>query len=131
MKGFIPYQYNDGQPDPWEYLPVTGSAAIEVGDAMVVTSGKLALATGTTKPAYICMCDRAATVADEMIPVIRVNDDTVYETELGVAINALAVGAKYTLNTTSDGITATTENGVAEVVGFEGTAIGSKVRVRF
>jgi hypothetical protein len=41
------------------------------------------------------------------------------------------VGTKYTIAADGEMITATTESGVAEVMSYDGTAMGSKVRVRF
>ena len=127
----LPYSYDKAKPDHFEYKPVTGSLSIKVGTALAFSGGKLAIATGTTKPEYISMTEIASTTDGEDISVIRVSDDTVYETELAVASSAIALGAKYTLDTNGEKITATTNNGVAEVVAFEGKAAGDKVRVRF
>lgn len=127
----LPYSYDKAKPDHFEYKPVTGSLSIKVGTALAFSGGKLAIATGTTKPEYISMTEIASTTDGEDIAVIRVSDDTVYETELAVASSAIALGAKYTLDTNGEKITATTTNGVAEVVAFEGKAAGDKVRVRF
>lgn len=127
----LPYSYDKAKPDHFEYKPVTGSLSIKVGTALAFSGGKLAIATGTTKPEYISMTEIASTTDGEDIAVIRVSDDTVYETELSVASSAIALGAKYTLDTNGEKITATTTNGVAEVVAFEGKAAGDKVRVRF
>lgn len=127
----LPYSYDKAKPDHFEYKPVTGSLSIKVGTALAFSGGKLAIAAGTTKPEYISMTEIASTTDGEDIAVIRVSDDTVYETELAVASSAIALGAKYTLDTNGEKITATTTNGVAEVVAFEGKAAGDKVRVRF
>lgn len=127
----LPYSYDKAKPDHFEYKPITGSLSIKVGTALAFSGGKLAIATGTTKPEYISMTEIASTTDGEDIAVIRVSDDTVYETELAVASSAIALGAKYTLDTNGEKITATTTNGVAEVVAFEGKAAGDKVRVRF
>ncbi len=127
----LPYSYDKAKPDHFEYKPVTGSLSIKVGTALAFSGGKLAIATGTTKPEYISMTEIASTTDGGDIAVIRVSDDTVYETELAVASSAIALGTKYTLDTNGEKITATTTNGVAEVVAFEGKAAGDKVRVRF
>lgn len=128
---FLPYSYDKAKPDHFEYKPVTGSLSIKVGTALAFSSGKLAIASGTTKPEYISMTEIPATTAGEDIAVIRVGDDTVYETELSAASTGIALGAKYTLDASGEKITATTAGGVAEVVSYDGTAAGSKVRVRF
>lgn len=128
---FLPYSYDKAKPDHFEYKPVAGSLSIKVGTALAFSSGKLTIASGTTKPEYISMTEIASTVAGEDIAVIRVGDDTVYETELSVASSGIALGAKYTIDANGEKITATTTSGVAEVVSYDGTATGSKVRVRF
>lgn len=126
---FLPYAYDHTKPDAFEYLPAA-EGSYEVGMALAFSGGKLAKATGTTKPEYICMSD--VTAADgEALPVIRVSDDVLYETELSTASASIAPGAKYTIDATGGMITATTASGVAEVITFDGKAAGDKVRVRF
>lgn len=127
---FIPHIWHKGA-EPWELKPAAAGLTLHAGTALVLTGGKLAKATGATKPLFICMQDCAATVADQLIHVERVRPETVYETELSAASTSIAAGNKYTIDTTGEMITATTTDGVAEVVNFDGTAIGSKVRVRF
>lgn len=131
MKGFISHSVDDGQAMPFETLPATAGLAVNVGTALTVTAGKLALAAGTTKPSYICMTARAATTDGERLPVQRVADKVIYQTELSEAAAGLAMGGKHTIAADGGGITATTASGVAEVVSFEGTAAGDTVRVRF
>lgn len=53
-----------------------------------------------------------------------------FETALSVAATGIKVGGKHTIDTTGSLITATTTDGVAEVVTFDGTAAGSRVVVR-
>ncbi len=131
MKGFIPQSYDNGNPKPFEYLPATSGIAVSSGTALTVTAGKLALATGTTAPSYISMAEVDATTDGQIIPVIRVAKDVIFETSLSVEIATIARGAKYTISADGNQITATTASGVAEVVSFDGTAAGSKARVRF
>ncbi len=129
---FIPVKNDTGAPTPWEYLPC-GAITPKLGMALVQSSGNLAIATGTTKPTYISMVEKdAACMAGDLIPVIRVEPGTIYETELSAAGTSLKQGDKVTLHA-SNGlqVTATTTNGVAEIVEFLGTASGDHVRVRF
>lgn len=128
---FIPYKYHGSMPDSWELQPVTAGLALDVGVALAMTDGKLVKAAGTVKPTYICMQKIAQTGADQRIHVARVNPHTVYETELSVESAAIKAGVRYTLDDTGEKITATDTGGVAEVIDFDGTAAGSKVRVRF
>ena len=78
---FVIHTIDDDRIPGLEYLP---AAAItpKIGVALKQSSGQLAVCSGTTKPDYICMTERAAAVAaGTLIPVIRVNEDTVFETE--------------------------------------------------
>lgn len=127
---FIPHKWLN-QSEPWEKKPAANGLTLHVGTALVFSSGNLAKATGTNKPEYICMEEVVTTAAGQMIHVERVRPETEYETELSAAATSIKVGGKHTIDTTGEMITATTEGGVAEVMSFDGTAAGSKVRVRF
>ena len=114
-----------------EYLPA-GAITPKVGMALIQTSGNLAVATGANAPTYISMCEReSACTAGELIPVIRVDKGTIYETSFATAATSIKLGAKVTLHTDGMQVTATTASGVAEVVYMDGTASGSMCRVRF
>lgn len=114
-----------------EYLPA-GAITPKVGMALIQTSGNLAVATGANAPTYISMCEReSACTAGELIPVIRVDKGTIYETSFAAAATSIKLGAKVTLHTDGMQVTATTASGVAEVVYMDGTASGSMCRVRF
>ena len=128
---FIPVKYFDGEPDPWENLPIATGKTVHVGTALAFSSGKLDIASATTIPEYICMEEAAGTVAGQTVNAIRVSPDTLYETTLSVQSTSIEAGKKYTIDTKGEMITATDTSGVAEVVSFEGTAAGSKVRVHF
>lgn len=128
---FLIHSTDDGHALPWEYLPA-GAITPKVGMALTQTNGNLALASGTTVPTYISMREQdTALTAGDLIPVVRVQKDTVYETELSAAGTGLKVGQKVTLATDGLHVTATTTDGVAELVEIIGTEIGGKVRVRF
>ena len=116
-----------------EYLPCSAITP-KVGMALIQNSdGNLAIATGVNGPKYISMCEReTACAAGDIIPVIRVNEDMILETSFSAAATAVKLGAKVTLHASSGlQVTATTTNGVAEVVYMDGTASGSMCRVRF
>ena len=131
-RGFIPYSNSDGRVQPWEYLPATGSTAPSIGLALVLSSGKLSKASGTTKPSYICMMEApAAVTAGTLIPVIRVEPDTVFECVNSASLSGVEIGAKVTLATDGLRITATTTGGVATIVDKDGDDAGSRVLVRF
>lgn len=119
--------------DALVYLPVTAAEAVALGEALVLTSGKLTKCGAAVAPTFIAMgaCTGAEATAGKLIPALRVSKEVTYETELTAAYSGIAAGAKVTLAATGLGITATTTNGVAEIVDWDGKAVGDKVRVRF
>lgn len=117
----------------FETYPVTGAEAVALGEALVLSSGKLTKCGATTKPTFIAQepCTGAEATAGKKICVMRVSKEVVYETKLTAAYSAIAAGAQVTLSSDGMGITATTTNGVAEIVDWDGKASGDLVRVRF
>ena len=132
---FLPHKTAAGNVIPWEYLPA-GAITPKAGMALVQSSGNLAIATGTTAPKYISMIEKdSACTAGDLIPVIRVDHNTIYETSNSASFASITRGSKVTLHA-SNGlqVTATTTSGVAEVVDFDDKAAsgaGGKVWVRF
>lgn len=126
---FLINDTKDGAPGPWEYLEASALGACKVGMALTLTDGKLAKATATVRPSYISMFE-GTVVAGDRIPVIRVQPDTRFKTQLSAAGTALKVGDKVTIDTTAMLATATTASGVLELVEILGTAIGDSVIVR-
>ena len=128
---FLIHSIDDGRNAPLEQLPA-GAITPKVGLALTQTDGLLAVASGTTKPSYICMAQRAAAVASgTVIPVIRVGSDMIFETVFSASASSIKLGDKVTIAGDGLRVTATTTSGVAEVVGMDGSASGSTVRVRF
>lgn len=77
-----------------EYLPC-GAITPKVGMALVQTSGNLALATGTNAPTYISMCEKdSPCTAGDIIPVIRVNKDMIFETTFSAAATSVKRAAR-------------------------------------
>lgn len=129
--GFLIHSVDDNRVLGLEYLPCSAITP-KVGMALVQTSGNLALASGTTAPTYISMCEReTACTAGELIPVVRVQKDIIFGVPAQAAMTSVKLGDKVTIYTDGLQVTATTASGVAEVVGMEGTAAGSTVLVRF
>ena len=132
MRGFIPYSNEDGRVPPWEYLPC-GAITPKLGMALYQSSGNLAIATGTTKPTYISMVEKiAACTAGDLIPVIKVQPDQIFECTNSASLSGVPIGSKVTLHA-SNGlqITGTTSSGVASIVAKDGDASGSRCLVRF
>jgi len=94
-------------------------------------SGYLAQVAGTNVPEYICAC--ATTVASGFaIAVNPVYKDTEYLTVFSADGTSVKPGTKLTIATTFDSVTATSTNGVAEVIEKLGTgASGTEVIVKF
>ena len=114
-----------------EYLPC-GAITPKVGMALVQSGGNLALATGTNAPTYISMCEKdSPCTAGDIIPVIRVNKDMIFETTFAAVATSVKLGDKVTLHTDGLQVTATTASGVAEIIRMDGTAVGSGVLVKF
>lgn len=131
---FVPHKTAAGNVIPWETLPA-GAITPKAGMALIQASGNLVIAVGANAPAYISMCDRdSACTAGDLIPVIRVDHDTIYETTNSAAFSSVKRGDKVTLHE-SDGLQVTAATGgAAEVVDFDDAAEagpGGKVYVRF
>lgn len=107
---------------------VAANTSVEyaVGDALVVTAGKLAKAGATEKPEYISA--EKATNKD-VLSVYQVESNQEWETTLSTN-GTLVVGSKVTLSSANE-VTATTTSGVAEVVSVAGSTKGDAVVVRF
>lgn len=117
-------------PEP-EYLDVTESEAVEMGEALVLASGKLTKCGATVAPAFIAMGVKAAADPDRKIPVCRVEKNQVYSVPVTAAPSALKIGDKVTLHTDGLQVTATTTSGVITVINLNGaTAIGDEIVVR-
>ena len=128
---FLIQQVDGGRVPGIEYLPC-GAITPKVGMALIQSGGNLAIATGSNVPTYVSMIEKEAScTAGDIIPVMRVLPDMMFETTFSAAASAIKLGDKVTLNTDGLQVTATTTSGVAEVVGMDGTAAGDKVRVRF
>ena len=132
-RGFIPYSNEDGRKQPWEYLPCTGSTKPDIGLALVLSSGKLAKASGTTKPTYICMCEApAALAAGTLIPVIAVQPDIIFECTNQASLNGVNIGQAVTIHTDGLQVTGTTSSGVATIVDkVAGSGTGNRTLVKF
>ena len=128
---FILAKMDVGLTPPIEHKPVTESESIALGEALVLSGGKLTKCGATSRPGFVAV---GPADADGMVPVIRVQDYMEFETALGVAPaeqTTVAVGNKVTLHTDGLQVTATTTSGVATITYIAGQTVGSLVRVRF
>ena len=117
-------------PEP-EYYEA-GAEAIEVGEALTLSAGKLTKCSGATKPTHIAMASKTATDIDRRMPACRVESNQVYEVPVTEAPGSLVPGTKVTIAADGLQVTATTNSGVATIVDTNGAkAIGDKIIVRF
>lgn len=115
----------------WERYPA-GALTPKIGLAMQLVDGSLAVASGTTKPTYICMVEGDGPVeAGTILHTVRVTEDQIWETTLSADGSGVQPGDKVTLSADGLQVTGTTTSGVAEIVEMLGTAAGDTVRVRF
>lgn len=107
-------------------------AAPEVGMALAMSDGKLALATGTTRPGYISVVKAGAAVREEgYLLVLPAGEEITFKTTFAADASGINVGDKVTIHTDGMQVTATTAGGVAEVVNIIDSAAGGEVLVRF
>lgn len=113
---------------PYEYYDITDAETVVLGEALVLTSGKLTKCAATATPEFIAMAAGVASV----IPVIRVMEDMEFETTFAADASAVAEGSKVTLHTDGAQVTATTTSGVFTITKKLGTGeSGTKVRGLF
>ena len=117
---------NSGVAPTIKQVAANTAVTYAVGDALVITSGVLALAGSTAKPEYIAA---QGGLGLDTLSVYQVNGEQEYETTL-TGSGTLEVGSKVTLSSAKEVTTATT-NGVAEIISAAGTASGSAVVVKF
>ena len=126
---FVKSQIAPNAPD-MIWMPATTSETYKVGETLKIASGTLTKCTGTVAPKYVCLADYVAPSSNaKNIPVVEVNPGQLYRVPLQASGASLAVGDKVTIYTDGLQVTATTTNGVAEIVKIEGTAVGDKVIV--
>ncbi len=114
-------------------VPSTAGTTYHVGEALVLTSGAATKAGATVKPTHICAQEYVAPASgNQPIAVYPILDGYEWITTFAAVPKNLAVGSKVTIHTDSAQVTATTENGVAEIVDlYSASAIGDEVIVKF
>ncbi len=127
---FNPVKNDTGACQPWEYLPAA-AGTYQVGQALNVSGGKLAAIeeASTVCPGYLSM-KKGTLVEGELLPVIRVRSDAIYESTLSEDAEDAAIGSCLQVSAGGlevDGAAA----GAFEVTYLEGTEEGAKVRGRF
>ena len=113
---------------PMEYIVGTANEAISLGEALILSSGKLTKASGTNAPEFIAVGSGTGVV----IPVIRIMEDMEFETVFSADASSVAEGSKVTIGSTGLDVTATTTDGVFTISKKLGTGTsGTGVRGYF
>ena len=133
MFKLIKIEYGHGNvPEP--ILVPAAAATYKEGDALVVSSNKVAKASGDVSAAYICYAGKTVTSADSDLLVYKVTPAMLFEAPLSAAVGStVKFGAKLTIDSTGEKVTATavTTNFGAYVESVNGaSAAGDKVIVR-
>lgn len=115
-------------PEP-VFHEVTENEAVVMGEALVLTDGKLKKCVATVKPEFIAMADCAADAAKRLIPAARVEPNQLYEVPVQAAPTSLVEGSKVTLHTDGLQVTATTTSGVVTVESLNGAAAAGDIIV--
>jgi hypothetical protein len=109
------------------YAP-TADEPIALGEALVLTTGKLTKCAATATPEYIA---RSAGT-NKAIAVNRVLEEDIFETTFAADASAVNEGSKVTIHSDGVQVTATTTNGVFYITKKLGTgASGTKVQGMF
>lgn len=126
---FLMQSMDVGQTPPIEYRQAAAEEAVVLGEALVTNArGLLTKCGATAKPEFMAVGPQDE---QDVVPVVRVQDYQVWRTQLSAAGTSLKAGSKVTLDADGLRVTATTDSGVAVIVGLEGTQVGDSVRVRF
>ena len=102
----------------------TAGAELVIGALVAHDGGKIV--TNTTEPEYVTLGNAKN---GEVVAVKRIYEDEIYETKLSAAGSSLKIGDKVTVTATE--ATATTADGIFEIIAMDGNAKGSKVRGLF
>lgn len=117
-------------PEP-VFHEATSDEAISIGEALVLTNGKLTKCAATAVPQFIAIGQLGASDANRKVAVCRVESNQVYEVPVTAAPTALKVGDKVTIHTDGLQVTATTQSGVITVENLNGaSAAGDTIVVR-
>lgn len=133
MKGFIPHIIGNTETEAFYYIPGTTDEDYAIGEALVLSSGKVTKDATGAFPAYLCRTKLDDCPAGTLICVTPVRADIEYETEVATGgLTTYAIGTAVDIY--SDGMTVTDKgsqsNGSFEIVYAEGGTAGDKVIVR-
>jgi hypothetical protein len=117
-----------GNPPLVYQFKMTDNEAATLGEALIVSSGRLTAATGANVPEWIAGASvAAATASTTVVPVYHVNEEQVFKTTSTGSIVATAIGNKYQLHTTGLQINTTTASGIFTVLTTNANTASSTV----
>jgi hypothetical protein len=116
---------------PFEYEQMTDAEGASLGEALVLTNGKLTKAGATVTPQFVAVKSAAVATPGATIPVWRVDELQEWTTQSNATTAATLIGQKVTLHTDGLLVTATTTSGVFEISETDGATTTSNVRGRF
>lgn len=122
------YKTGNASTPSLEYLEPKAGESFVGGEAVVLSAGVLTKCGASQKPQYIV---QGIKTLRGCLPVIRVSSETTYLAALSAKGTALKPGDKVTISADGVDVTATTTDGVAEIVAIHGTEIGDSVEVKF
>lgn len=99
-----------GKQRPMEYYEITADEEVKMGEALVLSDGKLTKASDVVE--FIALAEGV----NKTIPVVRVMEEDEFETEFNADAAAVNVGDKVTLAGDGLKVTATTADGIFTVV---------------
>lgn len=99
-----------GKQRPMEYYEITADEEVKMGEALVLSDGKLTKASDVVE--FIALAEGV----NKTIPVVRVMEEDEFETEFNADAAAVNVGDKVTLAGDGLKVTATTTDGIFTVV---------------
>lgn len=120
--------FGDSAPIEYDYLLTDNEAAV-MGEALVLTNGRLTKCGPTVTPEFVSVRAQAAEATSKTpLPVIRVTELFEFETTATATVATTLKGAKVTLHTDGAQVTATTTSGVFQINSTDGN---TKVRGMF
>lgn len=122
----------DGAQNPFEYYLLTDGEAAVLGEALVLTSGRLTKCGATATPQFIAVKTQALEATSVTpLPVERVREDVEYSVDSMATVAVTLIGTKVTLHTDGLLITATTSSGVFEISATDGATTTSVTKGYF
>ena len=127
---FVPHMNDTGAVQPCEYY-AAAAGTYKLGQLLKMEGGKLTAVTeaSTKTVPYLCMGNK--TVADgEILPVVRVSRNEIYETQLTADAAEAKPGSMLQISAGGEGVDAGA-TGTFEITAMEGTGKDAFVLGRF